>query len=1360
MFTQQTVCAASSSTQASEGTEAESQLADDLEDELFGEEETEGSDQDLGAHTVPVALEPSLPARAELDHLDSLDGLAEDVSGTEDPLEEDMDNMSEDRGEEETSSEEEVAEPIQTLRRLRGKQPAPQYGPPPQPAADNPEPKPFGTASASRSVPVIKRPAMLKKPSGRALKPNERCRGFHGVACQFCPNEPGKPAGVKAHQGHRHCIFCEKERMEEGRGRRTRGVLTAALKKFLLGNSSIFEAALQRVKAFLGEETAERYARQAGWKEPPEKTWQELLQGRQQSTQPMKPKEVEEYQNLVRRDQRVARRKLFFPQKLLSRASEEVEKSEKDEVVAACGPLGHVAPNDTDLPRPSTAAGKMMEDYCKFGSWGLCEKCHSMCPRPLQPTDLRNVKKPTVSPNQCTACRHGEYVPQPGDVPKPLQGLKPRVLEALRPLEMDIGNVERVPHGYRVHSAMMAFAWKPKGVATAVEDLPKKKDRKAGRAALEFLLGSTDSAYNDILQQHEQFLDKHGLNADMKARKRPLRFIETEGLECALWPHLYWHRNLCETVARASHESRRGARDLPRRIADSDCSGEEIGEGEEQAEQEQNAANILVGEHGHIKRGFLRKVLSPVIGYGADYNLLHFVFDLSMWTTIGTKKNLAARSGVALRHLLKGSPWTPEYWRVRHQAVLDMQRQCGNASLFRTRAPYERTFPYHVWVMHEQAVLGRPRMHLAGAETLHMARILMQLGTGYICGDKAYAGRGDRLWSGHVLGPADPAMQMSTVVSHVTRLEFQDGKRKLASQKYHGRGTVHSHSLDFLGNMDQIGLETKISASIPCRETEPFLHAVVLDSQPDHKDSKLPVQAEPSKWNPETGTVDLCHTPEDKAAHIRAYLKPTMEVTKCHEDVQQGGGTGSRNGAILRYVATYDVKFSSSVDTEWLSGEGSDYSAAVGVLRRLRVLEPEMWLTLAQERFPQARLSGSIHDIMAPTFSVDSKPKFVELYESCGWRSEDMTLLEFLRKSNKDGEIIRYLQQKHVNQVMQEVQNRTEEDDKTFTKHRQQLLSAWNKHKKEKKDEDEVPLSLTDFLAGERKECYQDLMSLEAFANAYQTRGEKLIAVTTHSMLNDKFFAQWLILRKPFRRMEEFQEACPTVLEKANEKYVNFALCLAHAPEMWENDAAIEAAMELEANSKAFIETILNKARAQRHIVARYLAGELQPSDAVESSQDSAEAVVRQDGHVEKKSLTRSQKRLKKAISQQMENSMAACHAATDADLEACEEQAKQHKILFAFGPPGTGKTHVLHEQVRRWKQEGARILFALPTGQLSSELRAVHPDVDMDTYHGAFLLHRPLQEAMAILTQYELVVIDEAGGNAPHVMQTRYRIQ
>eukprot|EP00435_Cladocopium_sp_Y103_P061870 s234_g23.t1 len=42
--------------------------------------------------------------------------------------------------------------------------------------------------------------------------------------------------------------------------------------------------------------------------------------------------------------------------------------------------------------------------------------------------------------------------------------------------------------------------------------------------------------------------------------------------------------------------------------------------------------------------------------------------------------------------------------------------------------------------------------------------------------------------------------------------------------------------------------------------------------------------------------------------YIRAYIRPTMEITKCHEDVQQGGGTDSRNGAVLHYVAAYDMK--------------------------------------------------------------------------------------------------------------------------------------------------------------------------------------------------------------------------------------------------------------------------------------------------------------------------------------------------------------------------------------------------------------------------------------------------------------------
>ena len=1317
-------------------------MHEDLAADLFGEEETDGSDEELGLHKAVAAPASRVEGRAELDHSDSFDG--EDGPGPDVELEEDHGNIR--LVQEESSEEDEEMEAMApALRRLRGKQAAPQYGrPAPYVAEDEEKPDP-AAARARQIVQVMKRPGMLKKPAGRAPFRNEGCRGYEGMACKFCPVQPGRPARVHPERGIHECAFCHKDRMEASLVAGRRGVLTGALKKFLTVDRGIFDAAVQRIRLFLGEEAAKDYEKRAGGAPQAEGSWKEALAQRQLVGRPLTRRQKEEYDAAVRRDQRVARRKLFFPEKLMARASEEVEAQEKATMEEQCGPAGSVAANDTDLPRPTTQQGRMLEDYCKFGSWGMCEKCSSMCPRPLCPMDLRRVNKPKVPANQCTACKHGEYVPQPEDVPVPLRNLKPKVLEALQPLEIDLGNFERVPNGYRVHTAMIAFAWKEQDVATAVEALPKHKDRKAGRVALDYLLESEDSLYKDIVDKHMAFLEKHGAFADMKLRKRPLRFIETEGLECSLWPHLYWHRNLCETVARASHEFRRKPVVSRRRVADS---SEEEAEAEEECQDEEDAQEkpeILVADQGRIKRGFLRKVLSPLVGYGAEYSLLHFVYDLSLWTTIGAKKNIAARTNVALRHVLKGSPWTPAYWRVRHQAVRDMQRQCGHASLFRTRAPFERTFPYHAWVMEEQAALGRPRQHLAGAETLHMAHILLQMDKGIICGDMSRTGRTDRQWTGHILGPADPTDATKTVLAHVTRLEFQDGKRKPATQRYHGRGTVHSHSLDFLQCVDRIGLEEKVAATIPDKEGQPLLHGIVLDSQQDYKDSKLPIRNEPSAWNPETEMVELQHRQEDKDAHIRAYLKATMEVTKCHEDVQHGATeNGRRNGAILKYVATYDMKFSSSMQTEWLQGEGSDYSAAVGVLRRMRVLEPEMWLTLAQERFPQASLSGSLVDIMTPTLNMEVKPKLVENYERCAWRSEEMTFLEFLRKSNNNGEIIQYIQEEHKQKVMQEVQVLTGQEDKAFAATRRELLGAWNKHKKEQKQEGEEVLSLTEFLA--QNYNYGELTSVQDFANAYTPRGQKLIAASTYSMLNDKYYGQWLVLRKSFRRLEAFEAAAPEIKEKVNQKYFNFALCIHHAADFWENEAAVQEAMELEAHNKAFIDTILSKVKAHTHIVRRYLAGEIPAEEEVESSQDSAADAVRADGHIEKKKLTRSQKRLAKTICKQMEISMAACQAESDEALEACAKEASQSKFLFASGPPGTGKTHVVHEQIRRWKAAGARILFALPTGQLASEIKSLHPDVDVDTSHGAFLLHRPLQEAMAILTQYEMVVIDEAG--------------
>eukprot|EP00439_Symbiodinium_sp_Y106_P037235 s1631_g4.t1 len=97
------------------------------------------------------------------------------------------------------------------------------------------------------------------------------------------------------------------------------------------------------------------------------------------------------------------------------------------------------------------------------------------------------------------------------------------------------------------------------------------------------------------------------------------------------------------------------------------------------------------------------------------------------------------------------------------------------------------------------------------------------------------------------------------------------------------------------------------------------------------------------------------------------------------------------------------------------------------------------------------------------------------------------------------------------------------------------------------------PKPLTEFLADQD---YMGLTTLEDFANNYVCRGEKLAAVSMHSMLNDRYYGQWLGLNRPFRRLEEFMESAP------------------------------------EARSNAFIDTIVRKIQAQKHLVKRYLDGD------------------------------------------------------------------------------------------------------------------------------------------------------------------------
>ena len=114
-------------------------------------------------------------------------------------------------------------------------------------------------------------------------------------------------------------------------------------------------------------------------------------------------------------------------------------------------PAEDIADNDAGLPAPALSEqGRFVELWAKFGSWGVCKGCRSLQPRRLEPIDCRRVAKPETAPRACKACQNGKVViPKFEEIPLPLRELSKEVVQALRPLDIDVGPYRRADYGYR-----------------------------------------------------------------------------------------------------------------------------------------------------------------------------------------------------------------------------------------------------------------------------------------------------------------------------------------------------------------------------------------------------------------------------------------------------------------------------------------------------------------------------------------------------------------------------------------------------------------------------------------------------------------------------------------------------------------------------------------------------------------------------------------------------------------------------------------------------------------------------------------------------------------------------------------------
>ena len=96
--------------------------------------------------------------------------------------------------------------------------------------------------------------------------------------------------------------------------------------------------------------------------------WGQHLANRKRAFKHLRSKEVTAYKKRRTADRSRAAKKFFLDNDL---------------------PAPHpsdVAHNDCGLPAPTSSdRAKFVELWCKLGSWGICEKCRSLQPRPLEP---------------------------------------------------------------------------------------------------------------------------------------------------------------------------------------------------------------------------------------------------------------------------------------------------------------------------------------------------------------------------------------------------------------------------------------------------------------------------------------------------------------------------------------------------------------------------------------------------------------------------------------------------------------------------------------------------------------------------------------------------------------------------------------------------------------------------------------------------------------------------------------------------------------------------------------------------------------------------------------------------------------
>ena len=408
------------------------------------------------------------------------------------------------------------------------------------------EPKPAG-----EEMDVEELEAEEKEEAEGEKRPKKRtkaevCPGrSEAQPCKFSQTKGRLGCAANSHIGKKRCQFCDAEALAEvAKDPKRKGNITRALRVWNeAGRQDIFEAALDLLPGDLKQgflQALKRPSRAApavkarakAKAEADKKERKTALEHRRWLGGPFTNEEERAYRQRAADDDRRMRKKF--------RPFVEAQAAEDDSWLSK--------------------RAKCFEAWCLKDSWGVCKKCHRMVKRSLHENNITGKKPRPFLVEHCNHCREGTGYPTVAnrDIPVELQNLSDVVLQALQPLHPDVGFTSCAKHGYRVHTDMIRFRWDPYPVTENIAWLDNGEDREAAKAAYSYLMASEESSYRHFVDCHHRFLRRSAAEIAKDPRKLqlPRRVLEEEGIECAVWPHLYPRTRMCETYIR-KHDVRR-----------------------------------------------------------------------------------------------------------------------------------------------------------------------------------------------------------------------------------------------------------------------------------------------------------------------------------------------------------------------------------------------------------------------------------------------------------------------------------------------------------------------------------------------------------------------------------------------------------------------------------------------------------------------------------------------------------------------------------------------------------------------------------------------------------------------------------